>query len=125
MGYSTSKDETLAFASRIAQMGFAVYIAKSGTYGFITDASESRVLSFSFADLSASLSGNYGPPSRESGTGWRMDESPLSLTSAAKVHEALYAQPPSWSRGGWKRLTTVAEHLAHYGPSSQFTRFEA
>lgn len=80
------------FAERITRFGFRVYIANpnygSKNYGFITDDSESRVLSFSFKG--GSLSGNYGPPSAESGTGWRMDESPSDLTTADEIRKSLY-----------------------------------
>jgi hypothetical protein len=117
------RDEVLAFARRISDLGFTVYIAKSGTYGFITDDSESRVLSFSFTDC-GSLSGNYGPPSTKSGTGWRMDEKPHNLTTAKAVREALYENPPPWSKGGWRYLSTVAQYWQHYDPSSHFTKFE-
>jgi hypothetical protein len=104
-------------------MGFTVYIAKAGTYGFITDATESRVLSFSFND-GGSLSGNYGPPSTESGTGWRMDGGPHGLTSPEKVRDALYEQVPGFAGKGWRYLTTVIQYLTEYGKSSQFTKFE-
>ena len=119
----TIKDETSFFAGRISQMGFTVYVAKSGDYGFITDDKASRVLSFSFTD-GGSLSGNYGPPSTQSGTGWRMVKGPDSLKTADDVREALYASPPDWLRGkGWRYLSTVAQYLQHYGPSSQFKLF--
>ncbi len=121
----TTKDEVSAFADRISRMGFVVYIAKSGAYGFITDDTASRVLSFSFND-DGSLGGNYGPPSRQSGTGWRMDESPYNLATADDVRKALYASPPDWLRGkGWRYLSTVAQYLQQYDKSSQFTKFEA
>jgi hypothetical protein len=120
------RDQVLSFARQITEWGFTVYVAKSGTYGFITDDSASRVLSFSFND-GGSLGGNYGPPSTQSGTGWRMERSPYGLTDAAKVHEALYASPPdSVRRGGvgYRYLSTVAHYLQQYGPSSQFAKFE-
>jgi len=116
-----------AFAARIAGMGFAVYIAESGSYGFITDDTESRVLSFSFNDQT-SLRGNYGPPSTTSGTGWRMDAQPSDLTTPERVKEALYAYPPDWCvrRGvGWRYLSTVKQYLQLYGLSSKFERFDA
>ena len=124
----TIKDETISFAERVSQMGFTVYIAKAGTYGFITDDSGSRVLSFSF-NGSCSLSGNYGPPSTQSGTGWIMDrDDPYSLTTAEETREALYEQPPHWARRngvGWRYLSNVAQYLQQYGPSSQFTKYGA
>ena len=121
----TIKTETRKFARRITDLGFVVYIAESGTYGFITDAAESRVLSFSFNDC-GSLSGNYGPASTQSGTGWRMDKGPHALATAEDVKETLYANPPDWLRGrGWKYLSSVAQYLQQYGASSRFTKFDA
>jgi hypothetical protein len=114
------------FGHYVKALGFRVFLAKEswrGGYGFITDADGTRVLSFSFTDGS-SLSGNYGPPSRESGTGWRMDETPYDLKSADDVKRALYAEAPEWTgrRGrGWKHYTTLAEHLGMYGSSSGYT----
>lgn len=112
----------LEFAQRIKALGFRVYVAKDGTgnYGFISDDSGKRVLSFSFND-GWSLGGNYGPPSQESGTGWRMDEGPESLRTAEDVRRALYAHPPAFCGNGWKYLTTVDQHLAHYGMSSRYS----
>lgn len=108
------------FALYIKGLGFRVYIAKAGDYGFITDETESRVLSFGFSS-GGSLSGNYGPPSVASGTGWRMERTPYDLRTAADVHEALYAAPPDWLRGkGWSYLSTVKQYLSQYGQSSGF-----
>lgn len=118
--------ETIAFAERITHIGFTVYLAESGFYGFITDNTENRVLSFSFND-GTSLSGNYGPPSTQSGTGWRMDIQPHELISAEQVTKALYASPPDFTRRGgigWRYLSTVKQYLDAYGSSSKFTKFE-
>jgi hypothetical protein len=102
---------------RIKALGFTVYLAERGDYGFITDASEKRVLSFS---RDGGLSGNYGPPSTTSGTGWKMDGSFYDLKTADDVNRALNAHPPSWCGNGWKTFTTVAQHLALYGASSRY-----
>lgn len=110
------------FAQRITAMGFTVYIAERGGYGFITDSTETRVLTFSFSD-GGSLGGCYGPASTTSGTGWRMDESPYDLTTPESVKRALYATPPRWAGNGWKHLTTVAQYLQTYNSSSRFARF--
>lgn len=118
----TQREEVAAFAGRIKGLGFRVFIAKAGTYGFITDASGSRVLSFSLTGNG--LSGNYGPPSATSGTGWRVDKSPSDLRTADDVREALYAYPPPWTGNGWKHMTTVAQHLASYGSSSKYEEFQ-
>lgn len=117
----TAADE---FAARIKALGFRVFLAERGEYGFITDDEGSRVLSFSFTD-GGNLGGNYGPASRESGTGWRMDETPQSLTTAERVKRALYAHPPMWCGKGWKHLTTLEQYLAMYGTSSRYAELGA
>lgn len=120
----TIKDEVAEFAKRITALGFAVYVAEDRTYGFVTDEKESRVLSFSFTNCGY-LSGSYGPPTTMSGSGWRMDEDPRSLTSKDKVKAALYAMPPPWAGNGWRYFTTVAQHMKQYDSSSHYTRFVA
>lgn len=116
--------EVQDFVNRIKSFGFTVYLAERGTYGFITDDSNSRILAFSFTD-GGNLGGAYGPPSKSSGTGWRMDKKPESLTSVEAINDALYATAPPWtSRNGpkgWERYSTVADYLALYGSSSRFT----
>lgn len=110
------------FAQRIKALGFVVYLATAGHYGFISDDTGARVLSFDFAGVEDTLSGNYGPASHESGTGWRMDLRPQSLTTAERVKAALYAYPPEWCRGGWRHFTTLEQHLARYGDSSGYRK---
>lgn len=117
MGYVT--DAAKEFAERIKGLGFKVYLAKKGTYGFITDDSAARVLSFSLND-NGSLGGNYRPPSSESGTGWRLDKTLSDMRTVHDVREALYTHPPLFCGRGWKHLSTVAQYLAQYGSSSQF-----
>lgn len=116
------REDVAAFAERVTALGFVVYVSERGPYGFITDATASRVLSFSFND-GGSLGGNYGPPSTSSGTGWRMEESPYALVTPDDVKVALYAYPPHWVGGGWRYLTTVAQYLQTYGVSSRFARY--
>lgn len=111
--------EALDFAAHIKAMGFRVWLAERGPYGFISDKAGERVLSFSFNDGS-SLSGNYGPPSQESGTGWRLDETPSDLRTVGDVAKALGAYPPTFCGKGWKHLTTVKQHLEMYGTSSRY-----
>jgi hypothetical protein len=133
----TIREEVAQWAGTIKGLGFRVFLAESRTYGFITDAEGSRVLSFGFSD-GGSLGGNYGPPSQESGTGWRMDESPWDLKTAEDVKRALYAQAPSWTRRdpgrcqscgraheggqrkGWQYYTTLEQHLSMYQSSSRY-----
>ena len=126
MSYQTQRDEARKFAARIHALGFRVWIAADGYYGFISDETGSRVLSFAFHSFEDTLGGNYGPPSRESGTGWYMDETPQMLRNADDVRKALYAMPPPETRRngvGWRNLTTVATHIKMYGPSSKFVEF--
>lgn len=118
---TTKREQAAEFAGRMRALGFTVYLAKSGDYGFITDATESRVMSFSMND-GTSLSGNYGPPSHGSGTGWRMDKTPDQLRTAEDVRKALYATPPAFCGRGWKNYTTVKQHLETYGDSSGYVR---
>lgn len=124
MGYQYSRDQALAFARRIKEMGFTVYLAKAGHYGFITDDTESRVLSFAFDGPHDSLGGNYGPPSHESGIGWRLADAPEHLTTPERVKAALYATPGLYCGRGWRYLSTVGQYLGAYGPSSQFAKLE-
>lgn len=107
------------FAHYIKGLGFRVYLAKGEAYGFITDDVGSRVLSFSFTD-GGRLWGNYGPPSQVSGTGWRLEQAPHDLQTANDVRRALNAAAPSWCGDGWKRYTTLEEHLKLYGSSSNY-----
>lgn len=116
-----SQNNALAFANRIKGLGFTVYLAKQGNYGFITDDTGSHVMCFSFTD-GGSLSGNYGPPSRISGTGWRLEQEPHDLQTAVDVRRALYASAPHWCGNGWKHYTTLQQHLAMYGASSQYVQ---
>lgn len=129
------------FAQFIKGLGFRAFVAKNTVswpgHGFITNTDGSRVVSFQMDD--GSLGGNYGPPTRESGTGWRMDETIWSLKSAADVQRVLDANPPAWcrragehcptcgrphssaSRGdGWQYMTTLEQHLSMYGSSSGY-----
>lgn len=114
-----NKEAAIEFARYIKSLGFKVYLAKSETYGFITTESGERVLSFSFS-LDDSLSGNYYPPSSESGTGWRLTQLPSQLKTKADVDKALNASPDYQTGKGWKRFTTLKDYLAMYQSSSQF-----
>lgn len=112
------------FAQRIRNLGFRVWIAERGTYGFISDESGERVLSFSIED-GGSLGGNYGPPSKESGTGWRLEQNLANLQTAFDVNKALTDRPPSYCGKGWKYLTTVTQYLKSYAASSNFAEVES
>lgn len=123
------------FAQFIKGLGFRAFVAKNDGirgYGFFTDAKGSRVVSFQMDD--GSLGGNYGPPSRESGTGWRMNETIWSLKSRADVQRVLDADAPDYcrrkreggcprcepARGGFEYYTNLAQFLGMYGSSSGY-----
>lgn len=112
---------TLEFAKHITSLGFVVYIAENGDYGFITDETETRVLCFESKRFS--LSGNYWPHSTESGTGWALKETMDQLLTKDDVHKALYRIAPEWCGHGFKTYTTVGQHLKVYGPSSRYTKY--
>lgn len=111
-------DQHAAFIAHIKALGFTVYAADRGFYGIITDDTGARCLSFNTRD--GSLGGNYGPPSRESGTGWKMDGLTCDLKTADDVKRALYAPAPAWAGKGWRNYTTAAQHLKTYGESSRY-----
>lgn len=116
--------EATEFAQHITDLGFQVHLSKSGTSGFITDETGSRVLSFEIDGFFSKLHGNYGPPSSDSGTGWGLDVTPGDLNTKEDVHKALYAAPPRWCGNGWKYLSTVAQYKAAYQSSSNFIPFK-
>lgn len=113
------ENRAIEFATRIKALGFRVWLAERDRYGFISDDTGARVVSFSFSD-GTSLGGNYGPPSTISGTGWRMDTMPDDLQTASDVRRVLDTSPPPRAGNGWKYMTTVEQHLATYGTSSRY-----
>ena len=120
MSYAHQRQEAREFAERIKALGFKVYMAEKGTYGFITDDSMSRVMGFEFDGLRSSLGGNYGPATQESGTGWQLSKNPEQIKTAEDVKAALYETPPPFAGKGWRYFTTVEQHLAVYGSSSKY-----
>lgn len=117
---SIHQSQAIAFAKRIKALGFRVFLAENREYGLITNDDGSRVISFEFSTLGPSLGGKYGPPSRESGTGWRLSRSPESLRTAEDVKAALAETPPEWCGKGWRYMTTLEQHLKDYGASSRY-----
>lgn len=114
---------TAELAQRIRAAGFRVFIAKSGTYGFYTDAEGTRVVCFQFDLGGFKFSGNYKTSNpRSTGTGWSMGESADMTSQGFTSMFRSYA--PSWAvRGAEWRFTTLAEHLKTYQASSQYTEF--
>lgn len=113
----------LEIGKRIAALGFSVYMAGSNEYGVFTNADGSIVVAFN----ERNLSGNYGPPSRISGTGWRMATQAWDLRTKEDVEAALKeaSNPPKWCGNGFRYLTNITQYLETYGASSKYKRLEA
>lgn len=110
-------------AQEIKAVGFRVFIAKSGTYGFYTDEAGSRVVSFQFDLGGFKFTGNYkavnSDDGRYVGTGWVMGDAgsvtPEGLTNMFNSYA------PNWATSGLPvKLTTLSQHLATYQASSQY-----
>lgn len=102
---------------KIADAGFRVFIARSGTYGFYTDAEGSRVVSFQYDLNGFKFSGNYKTDNpRQTGNGWELE--------AGSYREMFEQSPPSWAVGAarWK-LSSLVAHLMTYQKSSCYTEF--
>lgn len=112
---SNYKTEAIAqLAEQIAKAGFRVFIAKTGTYGFYTDAVGSKVVSFQYDFASFRYSGNY--KSKKCGTGWQLD-----TDSFANMFTQ---SPPRWATKGEEVTeTTLEQHLAVYQPSSVYVEY--
>ena len=111
------------FAEHSMAKGFIVYMAESGTYGFLTDDTGKRVLSFGIDFGSIKLSGNYKHGSREIGSGWRMERtvSAKELTRD-QISQYLNAHAPQWALRGYTgkiEYATLESHLKAWGPSSK------
>ena len=102
-------------AQRIRNIGYRVFIAKGGTYGFYTDKKMEKVVSFCY-DLGAIVySGNYkSNDGRRCGNGWRL--------SNEENYQSMYnALPPQWAVGNAPyKLKTVKQYLKEYQRSSKF-----
>jgi hypothetical protein len=118
-----TKLEVIEFCERITNLGFPVYLSGSGTHGVFTLPDGSRVVGFEYGNQ-CSLSGTYGPPSRDSGTGWKLEQLPGDLVTSDDVEKVLNEKAPKWCGNGWKRYTTIKEHLDMYGASSRYISFE-
>lgn len=100
-------------ANKIKKEGLRVFLTERGTYGFYTNYTGSRIVSFQ-VDLTVSFSGNY--KSKTNGTGWRiMDGLPDNFT-------ALLNEPSPFS---FDHYTTLDEHLKTYQQSSKYSEFTA
>jgi hypothetical protein len=107
-------EATSELAKNIKASGFRVFIAKSGTYGFYTDAEGSKVVSFQLDLGGFKFTGNYktNQPT-QCGTGWQLAEG---------TYQGMFNEFPSWSlRGASWKYTTLEQYLATYHPSSVYT----
>ena len=103
-------------AQEIKAAGFRVFIAKSGTHGFYTDAEGSKVVSFQFDLGGFKFTGNYKTSEpRSTGNGWQLEEN-------GDFKDMFNQYPPTWAvrQASWK-FTTLAQHQATYQASSQYT----
>lgn len=114
-------EATLQLAADIKKAGFRVFIAKSGSYGFFTDAEGTRVVSFQYDLGGFKFSGNYKSDNpRRTGNGWVMG------TAVSGNHRAMFdSHAPQWAVHGaeWQH-TTLAQHLATYGASSAYVEYQ-
>lgn len=102
-------------ANEIKASGFRVFIAKSGTYGFYTDANGTRVVSFQAGLSGMTFSGNYKTTNPHStGTGWQLENN---------TFKDMFNQiAPNWAvRGAEWNYTTLEQHLATYQKSSVYS----
>lgn len=115
------KKELIArFADNLKSQGFTVYMAASGTYGFYSDETEKRVVSFHYDFGGVKLGGNYHA-SRQSGTGWDMGTIGVNA-DAKELRERLYAIAPAWTANTNPKYCTVADQLERYGQSSGYEK---
>lgn len=106
--------------------GFRVFIAKKGTYGFITDRQGSAVLSIKFDGLCFTFGGEYRAVKAKDGgvvgQGWRIGED--WLTTKADIITAFNAakHPPHWATQGLPvTLTTLETQLSSYNKYCNYT----
>lgn len=108
------------FSDQVKAVGFRVFLAESGIYGFYTDEAGSRVVSFHYDLAGIHLSGNYKTSNpKRTGSGWGIFEG---CPSAKDIKDAFDAAAPQWALSGatW-RYTSLGEHLAMYQKSSKYS----
>jgi len=110
-------EATQELAKNIKASGFRVFIAKSGTYGFYTDAEGSRLVSFQLNLGGFNFTGNYKTNQpRSTGTGWQL------VQGGNRSFQDMFNERPTWSlRGAEWKFTTLAQHLNTYQASSMYT----
>ena len=117
------KEAIFIFAEVVKLMGYRVFIAERGTYGFFTDQEGTRVVSFEETYGNIKLSGNYVTDNpKSSGTGWYIDAVRPDVSLKDTIDNAFNASPfPGAIQhcGTW-RYTTLEEHLKNYQSSSRY-----
>lgn len=108
----------------LSEGGYRVFVSGSGTYGFYTDNSGKRVVSFQVDYGTPVFSGNYRTNQPElTGKGWRMS----CPGEEVGFHEMINAEAPAWATRGATvvKYTTLEQFLETYQPSSKFVeRYE-
>lgn len=116
---SNYKQEAITeLVKRLIAAGFRVFISKSGTYGFYTDAKGTKVICFQNDLGITSFSGNYKTDKpKETGTGWRIQEG-----DNGTYYQAIFDScAPKWAVKDAKySYTTLEQHLKSYGESSGY-----
>ena len=119
---SYERDIVIDFAHRALKLGYQVFIAKRGTYGYYTDGL--HVVSFQCDYGGVQLSGNYKTSQpRKTGNGWRIYDDSYAIDDTA-ITQAIGTKPPRWAVGNatWT-LTTPEQHRAAYQDSSQYVEY--
>lgn len=109
-------DSIKELAETLVRFGFKVYIAEKGTYGFYTDETGKRTVSFELRNGMYSFGGNY-KPSKHSGTGWTL-EAPSILNKKA-FEDMLYANAPGWRHNPNPEYTTEEQYIESW-PASKY-----
>ena len=105
----------IEIAEQIRDKSFRVFIAESGTHGFYTNLTGTRIVSFQMSLEGITYTGNYkSSQPRQCGSGWRLDSDSIM---------GMFSQlPPRWATGGHSyKLTTLEQHLETYQSSSKYT----
>ena len=104
----------------ILRAGLRPFVAKSGNYGFFTDMKGSRVVSFQAKFDGIHYSGNYETDNPGiTGTGWVIGDKDGLDHNFFALYETI---PPRWAvcNSVW-HMTSLIEHIGHYGNSSDYT----
>lgn len=110
------REIAMKFAWNVKRLGFRVFLSESREYGFITDDSESRVLSFGTSYRMINLSGNY-QPSTSHGSGWSIAKDLDVFQNREFIQKCLYMESPFKNTV----LSTVKDYMGRYNSSSKFT----